>query len=550
MSAERPSVWGGSIDPLCFLDALTTTATERPEAVAVEDGDRSLTYAALLEWAGSVADLLGRQGVRPGEPVAVTGPRGAEVIAALLGIAMAGATYVPLDPEYPAKRLEHMVTDSAARLLLYCGGEPGFDADVPRLRVPEPGGSGDPAPGGSGDPAGDRSGGDPAPRPLPCRPELPVYIIYTSGSTGWPKGVTVTHSCLDAMAEWQAAHSPRPDLRTAQFAPLNFDVSFQEILGTLRGGGTVVVVPERLRRTPDELLQWLVDHRVERLFLPYVAMQMLAVVAAARDGLDGLRLTEVNVAGEQMVCTTQIRRFFERLPGCRLVNHYGQSESAMVTSHILTGPPADWPDLPPIGVPLPGCEVLVDPESPDDPAVGELLVAGRPVSPGYLHRPELTERRFRPTDPTPRGHTRVFHTGDLVRLVDGEVWFLNRIDDDVKIRGIRVNLLEVDAQLLAQPGIDAAATVVVESASGVRGLRAAVVTAPGTGLPDTAAVLAALRETLPAVSVPLSLTGVSALPRTPSGKTDRDAVAALITQELRERRTTRTAVPVEGRTSG
>ncbi|MER7577580.1 AMP-binding protein [Streptomyces sp. NPDC126514] len=524
MTGTPISLWGGPADPDCFLNTLAAVAAEHPEATAVADETHEISYARLLEWAATIAGMLAASGIQAEDPVAVTGPRGAHPVAAMLATAMLGAAYVPLDPQYPAKRLRHMVTDSGAKLLLYCGSPPDIDAAVPYMAIPEP------------DTQTALAQDTQLLPPSPCRPDLPVYVIYTSGSTGWPKGVGVTHLCLDAMVDWQAHHSPRGDLRTAQFAPLNFDVWFQEVLGTLCGAGTVVIVPERLRREAGELLTWLADRHIERLFLPYVALQMLAVAAPGHPDLERLRLKEVNTAGEQMVCTPQIRALFTGLPDCRLVNHYGQSESAMVTSHILTGTPDQWPDVPPIGVPLPGCEVLVAPESPRDPALGELIVAGAPVSPGYLRRPELTAQRFVRTDPTPQGHTRVFRTGDLVRITDGVVHFITRVDADVKIRGIRVNLLEVDAQLLHHPAIDAAATVAVEQQPARRILRAAVVLAPHVTALDSTAVLDALHETLPPVSIPLSLTVLPCLPRTPSGKTDRSAVAALIARDLADGR--------------
>ncbi|WP_019634554.1 AMP-binding protein [Actinomadura atramentaria] len=508
-AAPSASLWGGPSAAPCLVDALLETAAGRPDATALVDGDRAFTYAELYAWAAGVRDLLADRGVAPGDRVAVCAPRGAAAVAAMLGAILRGATYVPLDPEYPVRRLEHMVADCTPRLLLSHGDTPYLGESVP---IPGPDVRAEPA-------------------TRPCDPDLAVYIIYTSGSTGWPKGVTVGHRCLDTMVGWQAGHSPRPDLRTAQFAPLNFDVSFQEVLGTLRGGGTLVIMPERLRREPVELLSWLGEHRVERLFLPYLALQMLGV-AARGDLLAGLRLVEVNTAGEQMVCTPEIRALFAALPGCRLVNHYGQSESAMVTSHILGDDPEDWPALPPIGVPLPGCEVLVDPADPDDPAVGELLVAGDPVSAGYLNRPELTERRYVEIPESPAGNTRAFRTGDLVEIKDGRVRFLTRLDDEVKLRGIRVDLLEVDAQLLADPAVAAAASTIVTTRSGAPSLRAALVTRGDPAELDVPATLERLRAALPEVSVPRSLTVVPELPRTPSGKIDRDAVAALILKEL------------------
>ncbi|NUR05149.1 MAG: AMP-binding protein [Streptomyces sp.] len=510
------SLWGGDAHVRCLLESLAETARTRMGDTAVQDEEHELTYGRLLTWAARIAELLVGHGVRPGDRVAVTGSRGAAVVAAMLATVSAGATYVPLDVEYPVRRLEHMAADSQARLLLYSGDEPAFDPAAPAVRIPA-------APDLSDEEAVT------ALSRHTCRPDLPVYVIYTSGSTGLPKGVALPHRCVDNMAAWQWRHSVRPDLRTAQFAPLNFDVWFQEVLGTLCGGGTLIVMPEALRRDPIALLDWLADHRVERLFLPYVALNMLAVVAEATDSLEHLALAEVNTAGEQLVCTPAIRELFRRLPGCRLNNHYGQSESAMVTVHTLTGSSDDWPMLPPIGRPLPGCEVLVAPTEPDEPLVGELLVAGAPLSVGYLNQPALNAERYITLDETtPQGHRRAFRTGDLVRVEGDTVHLLSRIDREVKIRGVRVNPLEVDACLLEQPGIVEAVTVVVDIAQGSRQLRAAVTTDLTEDEFDGATVLKALTELLPEQFIPVSITVLPELPRTPSGKVDRDAIAAAL----------------------
>jgi hypothetical protein len=318
------------------------------------------------------------------------------------------------------------------------------------------------------------------------------------------------------------------ELDVDEWVPAEYS-AFQEILGTLCGGGTVAVVPESLRRDPFELLVWLTEQRIERLFLPYLALHMLSVAASTEESLDHLRLVEVNTAGEQVVCTPPIRELFARLPRCRLNNHYGQSESAMVTSHTLDGPSGTWPPLPPIGAPLPGCEPLIDPRDPAEPTVGELLVAGLPVSLGYLNQPALNAERFIAVEATPQGHTRAFRTGDLVRLDQDLVHFLSRIDHDVKVRGVRVNLLEVDAWLLDQPGIVEAACVLVEAGEGARTLRAAVILEDGQTL-DREELLTRLADVLPAVSVPASITALSELPRTPSGKIDRTEVARRISE--------------------
>ncbi|PRY19898.1 AMP-binding protein [Pseudosporangium ferrugineum] len=506
------SLWTEPIAAAC-LGEVTRRLGDRT-GPAVVDGDRTLDYAELSTWVAEVSGQLVAAGVTAGDRVAVTGRRSAEVIAAMLATASVGAAYVPLDAEYPTRRLVHMLVDCDAALLLHTGDRPNFAGAVPSLRIPGP---------------GENAAAEPL--HLPCDPERPVYVIYTSGSTGRPKGVALPHRSIDNMAQWQAAHSIRPDLRTAQFAPMNFDVWFQEVLGTLYGGGTVFVMPELLRRDPIALLDWLADERIERLFLPGVALQMLAL-AAADDDLDRLALREVNVAGEQLLCSPAIREFFGRMPDCRFNNHYGQSESAMVTVHTLSGPPASWPALPPIGRPLPGCELLVAPLDPAEPHVGELLVAGAPLAVGYLNQPELNAERYRPVPPTPRGNTRVFHTGDLVRIEDGQVQFLSRLDEEVKIRGVRVNPLEVDACLVEQRGVDEAVCVPVDVAAGSRQLRAVVTLAAGQSL-DADELRRALAELLPAQSIPVTIEAVTSLPRTPSGKIDRKAVAESLLATVR-----------------
>jgi acyl-coenzyme A synthetase/AMP-(fatty) acid ligase len=242
---------------------------------------------------------------------------------------------------------------------------------------------------------------------------------------------------------------------------------------------------------------------------------------------------EINVAGEQLVCTEPIKRFFTRVRGCRLVNHYGQSESAMVTYHVLDRDPTRWPVLAPIGTPLPGCELLVDTGHDNGTdGVGELLVAGLPVALGYLDQAALNAERYVELAATPHGHTRAFRTGDLVQVVGQGVQFVARTDNDVKLRGVRVNLAEVEAQLLTVPEIAAAVAVVTGGEGRPSCLRAAAVARdPNTRL-DEEAILDHLRRTQPDVSVPLSVTQLDAAPRTPSGKLDRDRVAELVERAL------------------
>lgn len=516
-------LWGGSAQPPCVLESFERSVSLRPSALAVSDPEHQLTYRDLAAWIARITDLLRDAGIGAGDTVAVSGPRSAAVVAAAWAVVGAGATYLPLDRAFPRKRLAHMLAESGAKVLLHAGPDPELPAPR-RARIPEWTEVDRPA--------------EPGLAFVPCAPDRPVYVIYTSGSTGNPKGVALPHSCIDNMAYWQRHHSAREDLRTAQFAPQNFDIWFQEVLSTLCGGGSLVIMPERLRQDPIELLDWLARERIERLFLPCVGLHMLATAATAFDSLAGLALREINTAGEQLVCTPAIRDFFHRLPQCGLNNHYGQSESHTVSVHTLTGPSDSWPALAPIGLPLPGCEILLDTADPGESRIGELLVAGLPLSLEYLNQPELNAQRYVRVPPTAHGHTRAFRTGDLVSVENGLMHFLGRTDDEVKIRGFRVNPLEVEACLGRQPGVAEAICVPVDLAAGSRQLRAAVTIALG-GEFDVAAALAALREELPWYCIPPTISVLPSMPRKSSGKADRAAVARLLAPGRR------TAAPVD-----
>jgi D-alanine--poly(phosphoribitol) ligase subunit 1 len=505
-------LWGGAAEPPCILEAFEHSSKLQPDALAISDSGRDLTYRDLGVWIARITQLLSDADVAPGDTVAVTGPRCTAIVAAMWAVVGAGATYLPVDSRYPRKRLIRMLDDSGAKVLLHAGPDP--DLPVPcTLRIPEWNEINRTA-------GSDLNFGA-------CDPETIMYVIYTSGSTGHPKGVAVPHRCIDNMAHWQRHHSVRQNLRTAQFAPMNFDIWFQEVLSTLCGGGPLVVMPEALRQDPIELLDWLARERIERLFVPCVGLHMLATAATACDFVGSLALREINVAGEQLVCTPAIKDFFDRLSQCRLDNHYGQSESHTVSVHTLAGWSDSWPSLSPIGLPLPGCEILLDTAEPGNPVVGELLVAGLPVSSGYLNQPELTAQRYVRVPATAHGHTRAFRTGDLVSIDNGVMRFLGRTDDEVKIRGFRVNPLEVEACLGKQPGVVEAICVPVNLGTGSRQLRAAVTVAAADEF-DAADALVALREELPVHSVPPSISVLPAMPRTPSGKIDRAEIARVL----------------------
>jgi amino acid adenylation domain-containing protein len=371
-----------------------------------------------------------------------------------------------------------------------------------------------------------------------------AYILYTSGSTGRPKGVAMRHGALAALIRWQIAINTPGNRsgtgRTLQATSPSFDVSFQEIVSTWAAGGCLVLISEEERRDPAALLARLRAERIERLFLPFVGLQQLAEAArgTALATLPGT-LREVVTAGEQLRITPAVAELFARLPGARLHNHYGPSETHVVTSFTLEGDPASWPALPPIGRPIAGARAHVadlDGRPAAVGAPGELLLGGDLLARGYLDRPELTAERFVPdpfaTEPAQEPGARLYRTGDLARWrPDGELEFLGRIDAQVKIRGHRVEPGEIEAMLEAHPALAAAAVVVQEQRpgdlSGHKRLVAWVVPADGKATEeiDPRELRRHLAERLPDPMVPSVIVSAPSLPLTPSGKVDRRALA-------------------------
>ncbi|MBZ4402539.1 AMP-binding protein, partial [Myxococcus sp. AS-1-15] len=332
---------------VCAHELVEAQARRTPEAVAVVWGGEALTYAELERRANQLAWHLGALGVGAGERVGLCMERSLEQLVGLLGILKAGAAYVPLDAKYPAERLGYMVEDAGVARVLTTKRQLGaLPAGVKKRAL-----------------CVDEEAGEVARRPeiAPPRAVPPggtCYVVYTSGSTGKPKGVALSHAALCNLLLWQRAHSVKAEARTLQFASLSFDVSFQEIFATWSAGGTLVVPPAALRQDVPALLDFMASQRVERLFVPFVALQALAD-AVAHGARVPESLREVVTAGEQLQVTPAVVALFEKLPGCVLENQYGPSETHVVSAYRLKGPAGSWPRLPPIGVPLPDTKLLV-----------------------------------------------------------------------------------------------------------------------------------------------------------------------------------------------
>jgi thioesterase domain-containing protein/acyl carrier protein len=349
--------------------------------------------------------------------------------------------------------------------------------------------------------------------------------MYTSGSTGAPKGVAMTHRGLGRLLDWQVADG-RPGLRTLQFTATSFDVTFQEVLSTLATGGCLVVAPEEVRRNPAALLDTVIEHRIQRLYLPYVALQLLAVTAQRRRVVPD-SLEHVVTAGERLIITPAIRALFAAIPHCRLDNHYGPTEAHLVTSLTLPGDAATWPDVPSIGAAVGEvvCRVLDEKlAAVADGDIGELYVGGPGLARGYHGDPALTAQRFVADRFASSPGGRLYRTGDLVRSAGDGLDFLGRTDTQLKVRGFRVEPAEVENALLSHPRVDAAAVGLRAVSDGVSVLVAYLQTDIELTYRE---ITDHVRGLLPAYLVPARCVRVERLPRTASGKVDARALAAI-----------------------
>ncbi|MFZ6028533.1 MAG: amino acid adenylation domain-containing protein [Chloroflexota bacterium] len=369
-----------------------------------------------------------------------------------------------------------------------------------------------------------------APPALEERPDL-AYVMYTSGSTGQPKGVAMRHTPLVNLIEWEKQTTGlKQPASTLQFAPISFDVSCQELFFTWATGGKLVLISEDTRRDPEALLRTLHAHQIERLFLPFVALQHLTQTAAELHLEVPASLCEVITAGEQLQITPQIVDFFQKLKNCTLHNQYGPTESHVVSAYTLRGTPDDWPRLPPIGRPIANAVIrLLDVNFQPVPigVPGELYIGGPVLAQGYIHRPDLTAERFILDPFGQESGARLYRTGDIARYrPDGEIEYLGRLDHQVKVRGFRIELGEIETVLAQHVGVREAVVMAREAewrandSSAAKRLVAYIVPQA-----DQAELIPALRhylkDKLPEYMIPATFVLLETLPLTPSGKVNR-----------------------------
>ena len=492
-------------------------AMRTPDATAVRFLGGHLTYRELDDRANRLARYLARLGAGPDIAVGICLERSLDAIVAVLAVMKAGAAYLPLDPSYPIDRLDFMVADAGARILVVDGAtRDRFPADARRLSVC----------------LADAQDTIDAERATQVESGVSadnvLYFMYTSGSTGRPKGAMLSHRSLYNLVRWHL-DTLVTGAATLQFAPLSFDASFHEIFAALASGGTLHLATEVERLDTDALVAHMSREGIAKIILPVVAFQQLAALYAdAPESLHALR--EIAVTGEQLLLTPAILQLCARLPRCVLHNHYGPSETHVITSYTFDGPPGQLLPPPPIGVPIANTAIylLDDRLNPAPVGVpGELHVGGVSLARGYCGRADLTAERFVPDPFTSSPGARMYRTGDLARyLPNGNIEFLGRIDSQMKVRGHRVEPGEIETVLSKHPAVSQSAVVLREVVPGNPGLVAFIVPAdrfPGVG-PPWNDLVAFLSAALPAPLVPSHFVAVDSLPLTPSGKVDRSAL--------------------------
>ena len=513
----NPSIVLGAVRPdllheETLADIFRASAQIHAAKTALVFGGLSFTYAELDQWSDAMADFLYQKGIRPGDAVGLWWPRGAELHVAVLGIVKAGASYVPLDYEMPAERVETVLKEVGAKAYI-SPGKINIDSPVFSV-VPQPGKN------------------EKQPVHPGCKPDDWAYVLYTSGSTGKPKGIPIAHRqiCHLVRAEQTVLDIHTSD-RVYQGFSVSFDMWCEETWISYFAGATVWVADAATAKSIDELDDVL---RKQHITVLHAVPSLLAVMD---DDIPGLRI--VNAGGE--ACTTQVVSRWS-IPSRRFYNSYGPTETT-VTATLIPLKPGD-PIT--IGIPLPNYNLAVVDEQMNLLPCGErgeLVVTGAGVCKGYINLPELTEKKFVPKPASLSGlpGDMVYRTGDAAIInPDKSIDFQGRFDDQIKLRGYRIELGEIENQLSNLMEITAAAVAVKKDANGQDHLAGYVVCDDPVNM-NQQKIREDLAKVLPAYMIPSVIVQLSEMPRLPSGKINRKALpmpamlienAASITNEV------------------
>ena len=487
-------------------------AADAPDAVALVDGETRLTYRELEERANRLAHHLVAHGVAADARVGVLLERGAELVVALLAILKAGGAYVPLDPGFPAERLRLMLDDADARVLI--------TRSELLDRLPPEHSTALVVLDADADGIASRSAADPG---IEVDPQGLAYIVYTSGSTGTPKGVAVPHRAVVRLVRDADYVQLTPEDRVAQASTATFDAATFEVWGALLNGAAVVILPRDLTLAPEQLVSALRREQISALFLTTALFHQVA-----REIPDGFATLRHLLFGGEAIDPAAVRAVLDAGGPERLLHVYGPTESTTyATWHLVETVDEDAATVP-IGRAIANTTAYVLDgfgESVPVGVAGELYLGGDGLARGYLSRPALTAERFVPDPFSAEPGARLYRTGDRVRwLTGGALEFVGRTDQQVKVRGFRIEPGEVEAALLGHPGIRASVVVVRED-EGEKRLVGYVVPEEGAA-PPVAELRDHLRERLPEYMVPAALVLLDALPLNANGKVDRRALPA------------------------
>lgn len=503
----------------CIHQLFAAQVEQTPDKIAVVFQDQQLTYQELNCQANQLAHYLQAVGITADVPVGIYLERSLDMVVGLLAILKAGGAYVPLDPTYPQERLAFMLADTQISVLLTQKKlVEGITQDALHIICL------------------DRD------RELIKSQNLEnltnqvtahnlAYIIYTSGSTGKPKGISLAHRPLINLLQWHNS-TLLTGVRTLQFASLSFDASFHEIFATWLSGGTLFITSEDLRVDVIKLGKYISAQSIEKVIIPVVVLQQLAELVG-EFGVAPLHiemfphLQEVTTTGEQLQITKPIINFFKALKHCSLHNHYGPSETHVVTALKLSSNPDEWSYHPPIGTPIANTQIhILDSHLNPVPigVIGELYIGGVSLARGYFNRTDLTNERFIPDPFSQEAGSRLYKTGDLARyLLDENIEYLGRIDHQVKIRGFRIELGEIEAVLNKHPDVNKAVVLAQTDTTNQQRLIAYIVSNQ-TVKEAKSNFHSFLQQKLPEYMIPSAFIFLKSLPLTSNGKIDRQAL--------------------------
>ncbi|NHZ72434.1 MAG: amino acid adenylation domain-containing protein, partial [Aquificales bacterium] len=516
---ERETIlqtWQGADDPdvpqICLHECFEEWVEQQPQVTAVTDQNATLSYDALNKQANQLARLLIQQGVQPGDAVGIHMSASVPAIVSIIACHKARAAYVPFNPAYPAQRLQLMVDDTSAPVILTDTNLDHLETttytiwqwEAVQAKLAEQANTN---------------------LNLACTPTDPAYIIYTSGSTGKPKGIVCGHTGVfnlkRSFDQWGALP---PQNISALWTSLAFDVSVYEIFSAFISGGSLHIVPAEIRPDTSRLFTWMAQHNIQNAYLPPFMAEPFHQWLQDEAHTSSLQhlLVGVEPLAEQTLAAIQ-----GSIPGLILINAYGPTEATICATSYRVLAESTRTGNAPIGRPLHNSQVylLGDRMKPVPVGVtGELFIGGIGLAHGYLNRPELTAERFVSDPFSTEPEARLYRTGDLAKyLPDGNIQFIGRTDFQLKVRGFRVELGEIESHLLAQPGVAASVIMPQTATDGQILLVAYFVAEEGVSL-NQQDLHDALNKALPNYMVPAVWVALDEMPRTPNDKIDRKAL--------------------------